>query len=43
MIYKLTRYGDTEKRAHDSQIGRTNENLKLSYGGPSQRLISGTN
>ena len=31
------------KRAHDSQIVRAEENLKLSYGGPSQRRASGTN
>ena len=29
--------------AHDSQIVRAKENLKLSYGGPSQRQASGTN
>ena len=29
--------------AHDSQIVRAKENLKLSYGGPSQRQTSGTN
>ena len=29
--------------AHDSQIVRAKENLKLSYGGPSQRQVSGTN
>ena len=29
--------------AHDLQIGRAKENLKLSYGGPSQRQASGTN
>ena len=32
-----------QKRAHDSQIVRAKENLKLSYGGPSQRQASGTN
>ena len=29
--------------AHDSQIVRAKENLKLSYGGHSQRQASGTN
>ena len=29
--------------AHDSQIVRAKENLKLSYGGPSQRQTLGTN
>ena len=29
--------------AHDSQIVRAKENLKLSYGGPSQGQASGTN
>ena len=28
---------------HDSQIVRAKENLKLNYGGPSQRQVSGTN
>ena len=31
------------KGAHDSQIVRDKENIKLSYGGPSQRQASGTN
>ena len=34
---KLTHYDETKKRAHDSQIVRAKEDLKLSYGGPSQR------
>ena len=38
-----TNYDDTKKRAHDSQIVRAKENLKLSYGGPSQRQTSGSN
>ena len=38
----LTHYIDT-KRAHDSQIVRAKENLKLSHGGPSQRQVSATN
>ena len=32
-----------KKWAHDSQIGRAKENLKLSVGGSSQRQESGTN
>ena len=36
-------YGDTKKMAHDSQIVRAKENLKLSYGGPNQRQTLGTN
>ena len=32
-----------QKRLHDSQIVRAKENLKLSYGGPTQRQPSGTN
>ena len=37
-IIKLTPCDET-KRAHDSQIVRTKENLKLSHGAPSQRRI----
>ena len=33
----------TKKRALDSQIGRAKENIKLNYGGPSQRQASGIN
>ena len=40
---KLKHYDETKKRAHDSQIVRAKENLKLSYGGASQRQVSGTN
>ena len=40
---KLPHYDDTKKRAHDSQIVRAKEKLKLSYGGPSQRQASCTN
>ena len=29
-------YYETKISAHDSQIARAKENLKLSYGGPSQ-------
>ena len=36
-------YDETEKRAHDSQIVRANENLKLSQGEPSYSQASGTN
>ena len=39
----LTYYDDTKKMAHDSQVVRANENLKLNHGGPSQRPASGTN
>ena len=40
---KLTHYDEKEKRAHDSQIVRAKENLKLSHGGPSYSQASGTN
>ena len=40
---KLTHRDDTKEGAYDSQIVRAKENLKLSYGGPSQRQTSGTN
>ena len=33
---KLTHYDETKKMAHGPQIVRAKENLKLSYGGPSQ-------
>ena len=33
----------TLKMAHDSQTVRAKENLKLRYGGPSQRQASDTN
>ena len=36
-------YDETEKMAHDSQIVRAEENLKLSHGGPSYSQASGTN
>ena len=36
-------YDEKEKRAHDSQIVRAKENLKLSHGGPSYSQASGTN
>ena len=39
---KSKHYDDTNKMAHNSQIVRANENLKLSYGGPSQRQASET-
>ena len=39
---KLSHYDDTKESAHDSQIVRPKENLKLSYNGPSQRQASGT-
>ena len=34
-IIKLTHYGETEKRAHNSKIVKAKENLKLSPDGPS--------
>ena len=37
-----TQNDETKKRAHDSQIVRAKENLKLSYGGPSQQQAPGT-
>ena len=40
---KLTHCDDTKKMAHDSHIVRAKEDLKLSYGGPSQRQALGTN
>ena len=33
-LIKLTLHDETKKRAHDSQIVRAKENLKLSHGGP---------
>ena len=36
-LIKLTHYDETKKMAHDSQIARAKENLKLSHGGPSYR------
>ena len=40
---KLTHYGDTKKKAHDSQIVRAKENHKLRYGGSRQTQAPGTN
>ena len=42
-LIKLTHYDETNKIAHDAQIVRDEENLKLSYCGPSQRQVSATN
>ena len=42
-LIKLTHYDETKKTAHDSQIFRATENLKLSHGGPSQRQASSAN
>ena len=42
-VITLTNYDETEKMAHDSQIVRAKENLKLSHGGPSYSQASGTN
>ena len=36
-LIKLTYHDETKKRAHDSQIVRAKENLKLSHGGSSYR------
>ena len=38
-LIKLTHYGGTKKRNHDSCIVTAKENLKLSHGGPSQRQV----
>ena len=35
-------YDETEKRAHDSQIVRTKETIKLNHGGPSYSQAPGT-
>ena len=40
---KLAHIDETEKSAHDSQIIRAKENLKLSHGGSSYSQASGTN
>ena len=42
-LIKLTHYDETKKSAHDSQIVKAKENLKLSHGGPSKRQASCTN
>ena len=42
-LIKLIFHDETKKRAHDSQIVRAKENLKLSHGGSSYRKASGTN
>ena len=36
---KLTHHEETKKMAHDSQIGRVKEKLKLSHGGPGQKTF----
>ena len=36
-LIKLTHYDETKKQAHDSQIVKAKENLKLSHGGSSYR------
>ena len=38
IVIKLTHSVETKKRAHDSQIVRAKENLKLSHGGSSYRV-----
>ena len=40
---KLTHHDETKKMAHDSQIVRVKEKLKLSHGESSYRKASGTN
>ena len=42
-LIKLTLHDETKKMAHDSQIVRAKDNLKLSHGGSSYREASGTN
>ena len=42
-VHKIQNKEQTQKWAHDSQIVRAKENLKLSHGEPSQRQASGTN
>ena len=42
-LIKLTNNGETKNRAHDLQIVRANETLKMSHGGSSHRQASGTN
>ena len=37
-LIKLTLHDETKKRAHDSQIVRAKENLKLSHGGSSYQV-----
>ena len=39
-LIKLTLHGETKKRAHDSQIVRAKETLKLSHGGSSSKWVS---
>ena len=38
-LIKLTHNDETKKRAHDSQIVRAKENLKLSQGGSSYKTV----
>ena len=42
-LIKLTHYDGTKKKAHDSQIVRAKENLKLCHARTSQRRASDTN
>ena len=39
----VSHYDETKSGVNDSQIVILTENLKLCYGGPSQRQASGTN
>ena len=43
ILINSAHYDETNKRAHDSQIVRAEENLKLSHGWFSYRLTAGTN
>ena len=38
-LIKLAHYDETKERAHNSQIVRAKENLKLSHGGSSYRYM----
>ena len=41
-LIKLTHFDEIKKKAHDSQMVRAKQNLKLSTSGSSQRQASGT-
>ena len=40
-LIKLTLHDETKKRAHDSQVVRAKENLKLNHGGSSYKALPG--
>ena len=42
-LIQLTHHDETKKGAHDQQIVRAKEELKLGSGGPRQGQASGTN